>query len=320
MFGTYRDKYHQAYNWEPNLYNSATAPKIDVTGAITGFPGAIIPNSGDPFDGLVQCGVHGVPAGCMTGHLFNPAPRIGFAWDPTGKGTTAIRAAYGIFFEHTNGNEANTEGMEGQSSPLIQTVTQYNVAGYGNLGSGASSTPITFPYSFFSIPTHAVWPYMQQWHLDIQREVAKNTVVMVSYVGSKGTHLGRQYDSNQIYPVPLSQNPFQAGQPITSDICDKAGNSFPAFTQSGVPIIGQAFNNLQVACGASPDPFRPYYGVGAVTRLDNGASSSYNAFQASARRTVGAFQFSAAEEKLAVAATLDACPGGGAGEKMTSTQ
>ncbi len=55
----------------------------------------------------MQCGVTaGVPAGCMKGHLFNPAPRIGFAWDPLGNGKWAIRGGYGIFFEHTNGNEA----------------------------------------------------------------------------------------------------------------------------------------------------------------------------------------------------------------------
>jgi hypothetical protein len=294
MFGTYYEKYNHAYNWVPKAYNPATAPQIDVNGNVTGFPGALIPGSGDPFDGLVQCGANGVPASCMNGHLFNPAPRVGFAYDLTGKGTTAIRGGYGIFFEHTNGNEANTEGIEGQSSPLIQTVSQYNVAGYGNLGNGGGNTPVLFPITFFSIPTQATWPYMQQWHLDVQQLLGKNMVLTVSYVGSKGTHLGRQYDSNQIYPVSNSQNPFQPGEPITADICNNATSGLPAFTQSGVPIVGQAYNNLQVACGLSPDPFRPFLGIGAITRLDNGASSTYNAFQVLARRTVGALQFSVA--------------------------
>ena len=79
MFGTYREKYNHAYNWTPTAYNPATAPQIDTDGFVTGFPGALIPGTGNPFDGLVQCGVNGVPAGCMSGHLFNPAPRVGFA-------------------------------------------------------------------------------------------------------------------------------------------------------------------------------------------------------------------------------------------------
>ncbi|HEX8817500.1 MAG TPA: carboxypeptidase regulatory-like domain-containing protein [Terriglobales bacterium] len=296
MFGTYRERYHQAYNWDPALYNPATAPKIDVLGIdpSTNFSaGAIIPNSGNPFDGLVQCGVNGVPAGCMKGHLFNPAPRVGFAWDPTGKGKTAVRAGYGIFWEHTNGNEANTEGMEGQSSPLLQSPTQYNVSGYQNLGRGIGGPNVEFPLTFFSIPTQAVWPYMQQWHLDVQQEIAKNTVATLAYVASKGTHLGRQLDYNQIHPVSTAINPYVPGQPISANDCNSvtiAESGVTSGTVNGKNQTGSWANNLSVACGNDPDPYRPYYGLGSITRLDNGASSTYNSLQASIRKSVGALQ------------------------------
>jgi hypothetical protein len=293
--GTYRDRYKHAYNWDPAAYNPATAPKIDVDGSITDSAGALVPGSGNPLDGLVQCGVGGVPAGCSKGHLFNAAPRIGFAWDPKGDGKTAIRGGYGMFWEHANGNEANTEGMEGQTSPLLQTQTQNLITGYTNVGGGALAP--AFPASFYSIPAQVVWPYMQQWHLDLQQELPSHIVTTFSYVGSKGTHLGRQRDLNQLVPTPASENPFSPGQPITDAECstvDRAGFPDVSAVVNGTTITGQPAINLQTACGNDPNPYRQFQGIASITRLENKASSIYHAFQVSARKSVGSLSLSLA--------------------------
>ncbi|MFZ1158830.1 MAG: carboxypeptidase regulatory-like domain-containing protein [Candidatus Sulfotelmatobacter sp.] len=319
--GTYRDRYQHAYNWDPAVYaaNIATAPAVDGDGSITGSAGALIPGAGNPFVGLVQCGGPGGPTtfagfpnasvggvsavGCSKGHLFNPAPRIGFAWDPRGKGKLAIRGGYGIFFEHANGNEANTEGMEGQSSPLLQSSSQINIVGtgpnggYTNIGNPANATPPVFPLGFISIPNQAVWPYMQQFHLDIQQELSGHSVLTVSYVGSKGTHLGRQSDLNQLYPTPAAKNPYQAHQPISAADCNSLQNvglSNVSGVVNGQLVTGATAANLQTACGNDADPYRPFLGISTITHLEPAASSNYNALQVSLRKSVGALSVSAA--------------------------
>ena len=138
---------------------------------------------------------------------------------------------------------------------------------------------------------------MQQWHLDVQHELPDHTVVTVSYVGSKGTQLGRQRDLNQLYPLSASDNPYQPGQAISSTDCDSLTNiGDPGVTGvvNGHTIAGQAAINLQTACANDPNPYRPYYGIGTITRLESHASSSYNALQVSGRKNVGALSLTVA--------------------------
>jgi len=282
LFGTYREKYRQAYNWQASAYNPARAPQIDSDGTLTGQAGALVNGFGNPFDGLLRCGANGVPAGCMSGHLFNPAPRIGFAYDPVGDGKTAIRGGYGIFFEHTNGNEGNTESLEG-SPPLSNRESQYNISGYANVGGNG----VSFPLTVYSIPTKAIWPYMQQWNFSIQRQLPSNSVLSIAYVGSKGTHLTDQRNINQLQPLAASQNPYGSGQLISSNDCSTN-------TVNGQPVSSAAAANFAVACGANPDGYRPYVGYSSITLLENQANSSYNAMQVSLRRYVGRLNFSLA--------------------------
>ena len=278
LFGTYRERYQQAYNFDPNAYDASAAPTIDPDlGSLVFPPGGDI----NKMTGMVQCGVRGLPAGCMKGHLFNLAPRIGFAYDPTGKGDMAIRGGYGIFFEHTNGNEANTESLEG-SPPLVLSAAQLNIDGYENIGIAINpkGDPLFFPLSVPSIPTRAVWPYVQQWHLDLERDILHKALLTIAYVGTQGTHLTRQRDLNQIHAIAPGLNPYKPGEPI-GGINGQHDDCGTFRTPSDVPVTGAAAINLGVACRGDPSPFRPFVGFAAINRLETAASSTYHALQVS---------------------------------------
>src|ERR1700722_8290334 len=250
FFGTYREKNNLAWNFDPAFYVPG-ASSLNGDGTV----------AGNPFNGWVDCGVTAsVPAGCLKNHWWNPAPRVGFAFDPFGDGKWAIRGGYGIFFEHTNGNESNTESLEYENkSTPISNVS--NIAGYNNLNPGllvsSSGAASTFPLQFVSLPNKAIWPYMQQWHLDIQHDLGRSTVASISYVGSAGVHLTRSYEYNQMTPVPASQNPYAPGQVITADDCasvtiapnGQATGTANVDTGGGQTMTGGWANNLAVACG-----------------------------------------------------------------------
>jgi Carboxypeptidase regulatory-like domain/TonB-dependent Receptor Plug Domain len=299
LFGTYYEKLNQTFNFTPSVYDPANAPGIASDGSLID-PGTGTPLTfSDPrvFNGVVQCGGKGVPRGCVQGHLFNPAPRFGFAWDPWGNGKTAVRGGYGIFFEHGNGNEQNVEALEA-TPPLVLNPSQPNIAGgfnscpstqtgYTCIGGGGGPV-LAFPLGFNVINTHGTWPYVQQWNLNVQHELPQHIVTSFAYVGSKGTHLGLRRDLNQVFSLPLSQNPYQPGEAIGPVDCTTGT------TPSGVAITGQALTNLGIACGNDPNPFRPFVGFGSMNFLEFSSNSSYNAFQFSARRSIAPLTLSVA--------------------------
>jgi hypothetical protein len=152
-------------------------------------------------------------------------PRIGLAYDVLGHHKTAIRAGYGIYGSREDlGRVDNlsftppmvTTGagpsVPGQLATLFSNTLPVAPAGVvspsfvpqfpiflGFFDGSGNKTADTTQSAVFSgnaygifqlaLPRHYVAPYVQQWNLTIQRTLARNWILEVGYVGTKGTHL-----------------------------------------------------------------------------------------------------------------------------------
>ncbi len=330
LFQNFHEKNLNAYNWEAGAFQTSNTTGITIAGPGSGAVGYLAYTGSSqkpvPFtwnggslpavltNGLVQCGKNGIPASCASSHTFNPAPRIGFAWDPKGDGKSSIRGGYGVFFEHGTPKEANTGSLEG-GAPLVLTMTQPFPGSFGAIGLGcnnaqtcSSNVPVAFPFDVTSIPTKTVWPYVQQWSLSLQQQLPKDMVATVAYVGSKGTHLTALLQINQL-PVPPTGadtgifpdgNPFNAHQPITTSECNISAGAPYIINQIAVTSAQPAYKNLAAACYGvdgnfgpnlqnSPNLYRPYFGFQRILSLQDIGDSQYHALQATLRRTKGPF-------------------------------
>jgi len=147
-----------------------------------------------------------VPAGQLYGKdLNNFAPRVSFAYDLTGKGTTVIRGGWGVFYDafaqdiflgHFPWNCFFCPG------PAYSGIGPAAISDVGLTGGALDpNTPVfsgTSPSGeFFGADQHLRTPYVQNFNLNVQQAIGGRAVLQVGYVGTKGTKLFRFRDINQ---------------------------------------------------------------------------------------------------------------------------
>ena len=155
-------------------------------------------------EGLLVYGDPGVTKGTIKTDLHSFAPRVGFAWDPFGKGKTSVRAAYGVFFDNVVGFTP-FQLVSYPGLTLIQFLyAPTNVANPYNGPSpyaGTGPLPFNLPAQYNPMDKNFTNPYAQQWNLTLQHEV-KNFLFQAAYVGTKGTHLAGTHEINPALYVP----------------------------------------------------------------------------------------------------------------------
>jgi hypothetical protein len=139
------------------------------------------------------------------------APRLGFAYRPPfGAGKTVIRGGYGVYFDSSETREIDDSGdlypfvSRTQESPNIDPNAPKST---NNLFPATSALhPVSVAteggqFIAVIISERPINPYVQQWSLSVQRELARNFTLEVNYVGNKATHLLDRVNINQPNPV-----------------------------------------------------------------------------------------------------------------------
>ena len=140
-------------------------------------------------------------------------PRVGLAWDPTGTGTWAVRAAFGIHNDlldnlgiraQPNPPFAAREALPVTNGFLPLLPLKKNVALPPTCGPGIPAPcsiyqPAGFDPNLFT-------PTIQMWDLTVERQLAKDLMLQVGYAGSQSYHTNLNMDTNSI-PPEVCQNP-----------------------------------------------------------------------------------------------------------------
>jgi hypothetical protein len=237
----------------------------------------------------------------------NPAPNLGFSWNPARPGgwagklvgdhKTVLRASASMTFYNEGMNSISNplSGGRGTTQSLsINSGVQF-APGTLNLSSplpAASVNPASFSfplaqsaytysasgYSGNLVDPNIVSPYTSNWTIGVQRQLPARTLLEVRYVGNKSTHL---WHYQNLQETNIFENGFlgqfkQAQQNLAINQANGKGNTFAnngLTGQGALPIFDAAFgangaNNGVVASGSG------YGSSSFITNLQQGTAGT----------------------------------------------
>ena len=227
---------------------------------IPGRQSTVMPNA--PED-LLYPGDKGVPRGLIPTFKKGFAPRVGFAWDPTGSSKWLVTSAYGLFYEPYYTGQGGPLQSPISAPPYLQTqqisLTPSTFLNFPDpyFGNPPPNGTFATPLTNLTLAPNLPLPYSQDWDLNVQRSLGSDLLLEIGYVGTKGTKLPRFVEGNPAIYIPG---------------VDSSGN--PISTSSNA-------DQRRLYSGCTLDPASPPCTYSSTGLIEGIANSSYNALEAS---------------------------------------
>lgn len=198
------------------------------------LPDAVLPNPAVPQTSQ------------MPSDKNNLGPRVGFAWDVTGNGTTVLRGGYGMYYGRII-NSTIFNALVDTAAPGSQFSKSFKPADAGAPLFPAVLSTFNGAGNVVFFDSHFQNPQIHQIDLTLEHDLGWGTVFSISYLGSLGRQLPDFGDVNICPGIIAGTNCTKAVQNVTFTVKSPNGrgplpNNFtftdPVFTQRINPAFG----------------------------------------------------------------------------------